>query len=167
MTEFRGILRIGLVVALANAAVACGGSEPREAPAASQPGGPTAAPAGTSSPVQSLVVQDTKQGTGATARAGQQVIVHYTGWLWDPAKTETKGNKFDSSVDRKEPLSFVLGSGQVIPGWDRGVAGMQVGGTRRLIIPPDLAYGDRGAGGVIPPNAALIFEIELIDVKGS
>ncbi len=93
------------------------------------------------------------------------VIVHYTGWLYDPSAPEGKGAKFDSSVDRKEPFQFPLGGGRVIKGWDDGVAGMKVGGQRTLIIPPAMGYGQRGAGGVIPPNATLIFDVELIDVK--
>ncbi len=96
-------------------------------------------------------------GTGATATAGKMVKVHYTGWL-------TTGKKFDSSVDRGQPFAFSLGAGQVIKGWDEGVQGMKVGGKRQLRIPPALGYGDRGAGGVIPPNATLIFDVELIDV---
>ncbi len=100
---------------------------------------------------------DITVGTGATAVAGKAVTVHYTGWL-------TNGKKFDSSVDRGQPFVFPLGGGQVIKGWDEGVAGMKVGGKRQLHIPPDLGYGSRGAGGVIPPNATLIFDVELIDV---
>ncbi len=97
-------------------------------------------------------------GTGATPTAGQTVVVHYTGWLTDKTK-------FDSSVDRNEPFSFVLGQGQVIQGWDEGLSTMKVGGKRRLTIPPALGYGARGAGGVIPPNATLIFDVELLDIK--
>ena len=108
---------------------------------------------------------DKKEGTGKEAVAGKVVIVHYTGWLYDPLAPEGKGSKFDSSVDRKEPFQFPLGGGRVIKGWDEGVAGMKVGGQRTLIIPPAMGYGQRGAGGVIPPNATLIFDVELIDVK--
>jgi FKBP-type peptidyl-prolyl cis-trans isomerase len=108
---------------------------------------------------------DTKQGTGAEAVTGKPVIVHYTGWLYDPAKPDGKGTKFDSSRDRQVPFGFFLGGGRVIKGWDEGVVGMKVGGQRTLIIPPAMGYGDRGAGGVIPPNATLIFDVELIEVK--
>jgi FKBP-type peptidyl-prolyl cis-trans isomerase FkpA len=108
---------------------------------------------------------DKKEGAGKEAVAGKIVIVHYTGWLYDPAAPEGKGAKFDSSVDRKVPFQFPLGQGKVIKGWDEGVAGMKTGGQRTLIIPPNMGYGERGAGGVIPPNATLIFDVELIDVK--
>ena len=105
-----------------------------------------------------LIIEDLTVGEGATATPGQSVSVHYTGWL-------TNGQKFDSSVDRNDPFEFNLGRGQVIPGWDQGVAGMQVGGKRKLTIPPELAYGSRGAGGVIPPNATLVFEVELLGIR--
>ena len=108
---------------------------------------------------------DVKQGTGAEAVNGKPVLVHYTGWLYDPSKPDQKGAKFDSSHDRKVPFGFIIGAGRVIKGWDEGVAGMKVGGQRTLIIPPAMAYGERGAGGVIPPNATLIFDVELLDVK--
>jgi FKBP-type peptidyl-prolyl cis-trans isomerase FkpA len=108
---------------------------------------------------------DVKQGTGAEAVAGKAVIVHYTGWLYDPTAADRKGAKFDSSLDRKVPFGFFLGAGRVIKGWDEGVAGMKVGGQRTLVIPPHLGYGERGAGGAIPPNATLLFDVELLEVK--
>ena len=109
-----------------------------------------------------LQYEDTTPGSGAEARAGSTVRVHYTGWLHDPAKAGGRGEKFDSSKDRNEPFEFDLGAGMVIRGWDEGVQGMKVGGTRVLVIPPELGYGARGAGGVIPPNATLMFEVELL-----
>ena len=108
-----------------------------------------------------LIIDDVVVGAGKTAAAGQQVSVHYTGWLLFGGE---KGKKFDSSKDRGDPFDFPLGEGQVIKGWDEGVQGMKVGGTRTLTIPPELGYGARGAGGVIPPNATLIFEVELLGV---
>ena len=106
---------------------------------------------------------DTQPGTGAEARKGQTVTVHYTGWLYQNGQ---QGAKFDSSRDRNDPFRFALGAGMVIRGWDEGVAGMKVGGKRTLIIPPELGYGARGAGGVIPPNATLKFDVELLAVAG-
>ena len=103
-------------------------------------------------------------GTGTLAESGTQVTVHYTGWLFDAAAPDTKGRKFDSSRDRGQPFSFALGAGQVIKGWDLGVAGMRIGGQRTLTIPPEQGYGAGGAGGVIPPNATLVFEVELLGV---
>lgn len=108
--------------------------------------------------VSSLTYADVVVGTGREAAAGNLVTVHYTGWL-------TNGKKFDSSVDRSEPFSFPLGAGRVIKGWDEGVAGMKVGGKRKLTIPSQLGYGARGAGGVIPPNATLVFDVELLEVR--
>lgn len=108
-----------------------------------------------------LRYEDTKIGTGAEAVSGKTVVVHYTGWLDNGGE---KGKKFDSSVDRGDPFSFQLGAGRVIKGWDEGVAGMRVGGKRTLLIPAELGYGARGAGGVIPPNSSLIFEVELLNV---
>ena len=109
-----------------------------------------------------LKYTDTETGSGATAAAGSKVSVHYTGWLYNNG---AKGTKFDSSVDRGQPFQFTLGAHQVIAGWDEGVAGMKVGGKRTLIIPPELGYGARGAGGVIPPNATLMFDVELLGVQ--
>lgn len=115
--------------------------------------------AGKMADVKTLKVDEVKKGTGAEAKAGQTVTVHYTGWL-------TNGTKFDSSVDRGTPFTFHLGKGEVIPGWDKGVAGMKVGGKRKLHIPPDMGYGANGAPPVIPPNSTLIFDVELLEVKG-
>ena len=111
-----------------------------------------------------LQYEDITPGSGAEAQAGQRVRVHYTGWLHDPAAGNQRGKKFDSSKDRGDPFSFNLGAGQVIRGWDEGVQGMKVGGTRVLTIPADLGYGARRAGGAIPPNATLVFEVELLGV---
>lgn len=108
---------------------------------------------------------DTHAGTGAEARPGDEVTVHYTGWLYDEHAPDRRGRRFDSSRERGQPFSFVLGAGRVIRGWDEGVAGMRVGGRRTLLIPADLAYGRRGAGRVIPPNASLVFEVELLGVR--
>ena len=117
-----------------------------------------------SSGVKELIKKDTKVGTGEEATIGKLVEVHYTGWLYDPGKPDKKGEKFDSSRDRGDPFSFLLGAGRVIKGWDRGVAGMKVGGQRTLIIPPEMAYRAEGRG-KIPPNATLVFDVELVDVK--
>jgi FKBP-type peptidyl-prolyl cis-trans isomerase len=150
-----------LVLALVAFATGCSQSE---APKQEQPAAATASqPAATTTPqpgatVTELKMEDTKVGTGDAAAAGKSVTVHYTGWLID-------GTKFDSSKDRGQPFTFQLGAGQVIKGWDQGVVGMKVGGVRKLTIPPSLAYGERGAGGVIPPNATLVFEVELLGVN--
>jgi peptidylprolyl isomerase len=128
-----------------------------QTPAAAQAAGKTMTTA------SGLQITDSKAGTGATPKTGQICVMHYTGWLY---QNGAKGAKFDSSVDRGQPFEFPIGTGRVIKGWDEGVAGMKVGGKRTLVIPPDLGYGARGAGGVIPPNATLIFEVELLGVKG-
>ena len=125
------------------------------APMTSRAAGETTTPSG-------LRIIDVKPGTGPVPQAGQTVTVNYTGWLFVDGK---KGKKFDSSLDRGEPFSFTLGQGQVIKGWDEGLATMHVGGKRTLIIPPDLGYGARGAGGDIPPGATLMFEVDLLGVK--
>jgi FKBP-type peptidyl-prolyl cis-trans isomerase FkpA len=117
------------------------------------------------SSITQLTTVDEQVGTGNEAVAGRQVTVHYTGWLYEESRPDKKGDKFDSSRDRNEPFSFRLGGGQVITGWDQGVAGMKVGGRRTLTIPPTMGYGARGAGGAIPPNATLVFDVELLDVK--
>jgi peptidylprolyl isomerase len=109
-----------------------------------------------------LKYQDLKEGDGPTPKNGQTCVVHYTGWLWEGGE---KGKKFDSSVDRGQPFEFTLGMGRVIKGWDQGVSTMKVGGKRLLLVPPQLGYGARGAGGLIPPNATLLFEVELLGVK--
>ena len=137
----RGLL-VGVIAAAGLLAAACGGGV-----------------------VGELKRTDTRSGDGAEAKAGQTVTVHYTGWLFDETRPDHHGTKFDSSRDRNEPFSFRLGGGEVIQGWDDGVAGMRVGGTRTLTIPPDLGYGRRGAGGVIPPDATLIFDVELLGVR--
>src|SRR5580700_7440045 len=125
------------------------------APLAAQAAGEVTTPSG-------LRIIEVKPGTGAVPQAGQTVTVNYTGWLYVDGK---KGKKFDSSLDRNQPFSFTIGQGQVIKGWDEGVATMRVGGQRTLIIPPDLGYGANGAGGVIPPGATLMFDVDLLSVK--
>jgi len=153
----------GIALSFAAAGLAFGqmGQPPVNAPA-------QAAPSTLSSKIGANVTElkkiDTKQGSGVEAVAGKTVIVHYTGWLYDPAAPDGHGAKFDSSLDRKEPFSFPLGAGKVIKGWDEGVAGMKVGGRRTLVIPPQMGYGARGAGRDIPPNATLVFDVELLDV---
>ena len=137
--------------------------------ACAQTGAPPAAsakPAAAAAPavVTELVKKDTKEGNGKLAEKGKAVSVHYTGWLYDPAAPEQKGKKFDSSHDRKIPFGFVLGAGRVIKGWEEGVVGMKEGGQRTLIIPASMGYGDKGAGGVIPPGATLLFEVELLKI---
>ncbi|MCL4812502.1 MAG: FKBP-type peptidyl-prolyl cis-trans isomerase [Vicinamibacteraceae bacterium] len=149
-------MRLALLVALTVFGIACGGTDTPSSSA----GTPMA-----DTGITSLQVDDTTTGSGAEAVAGRTVDVHYTGWLYDPAAADKRGKKFDSSKDRGEAFSFRLGGGQVIRGWDEGVAGMKVGGTRVLTIPPAMGYGARGAGGVIPPNATLLFEVELLGVR--
>ncbi len=151
--------RAGALLAIAVAA-AIGAYAAIPAPASAQTAGQTAGT--TMTTASGLKITDTQVGTGATPKPGQTVVVHYTGWL---DENGAKGQKFDSSLDRGEPFEFPIGQGQVIEGWDEGVATMKVGGKRTLIIPPALGYGARGAGGVIPPNATLIFDVELLGVK--
>jgi|TARA_B110000240_G_C13430134_1_gene423317 FKBP-type peptidyl-prolyl cis-trans isomerase FkpA len=114
--------------------------------------------------IQELVIQDTKVGEGRESEKGLSISVHYTGWILDASKSDKKGDKFDSSLDRKQPFNFVLGVGQVIQGWDQGFDGMKIGGKRTILIPSEMGYGSRGAGNAIPPNADLIFEIELLEI---
>jgi len=118
-----------------------------------------------SASITSLIKDDVKVGTGAEAKTGQTVSVHYTGWLYDPSAADKHGKQFDSSRTRGTPFQFPLGAGRVIKGWDQGVAGMKVGGQRTLTIPAEMGYGARGAGGSIPPNATLVFDVELIGVE--
>ena len=149
----RSLVKTLMMVALA---LTLGAGVSGTNPASGQTAGaPVTTPSG-------LQVIDTKVGTGATPRTGQTCVMHYTGWLY---VNGAKGQKFDSSKDRGEPFEFPIGQGRVIAGWDEGVGTMKVGGSRTLIIPPGLGYGARGAGGVIPPNATLIFEVELLSVK--
>jgi len=148
----RAMTALVLIAALTGG---CAGVDPSTA---------TAQEAGKTVTTQSgLQIIDTQIGTGASPQPGQTCVMHYTGWLYEGG---AKGKKFDSSVDRRQPFEFPIGRGRVIAGWDEGVASMKVGGKRTLIIPPNLGYGARGAGGVIPPNATLIFEVELLGVKG-
>ena len=158
--SLRGVLALCTAIATASLIAGCAGAR---APALQAP---------TTEGVSKLDAMrtefkkiDVKQGDGAEAIPGKAVVVHYTGWLYDTSKPDSHGTKFDSSRDRGVPFNFMLGAGRVIKGWDEGVAGMKVGGQRTLVIPPQLGYGERGAGGVIPPNATLIFDVELLDVK--
>ena len=152
-------LRAGGVIAVAFATIVGAAftlASATFAPAAAQSAGTTmTTPSG-------LKITDSKVGTGASPKTGQTVVVHYTGWLYENG---AKSKKFDSSVDRSQPFEFPIGTHRVIPGWDEGVATMKVGGKRTLIIPSELAYGANGAGGVIPPNATLIFDVELLRIK--
>jgi FKBP-type peptidyl-prolyl cis-trans isomerase FkpA len=115
--------------------------------------------------IKELTIENLQEGEGRAAEKGLSVIVHYTGWIYDQSQGDGRGKKFDSSLDRREPFTFVLGVGQVIKGWDEGVKDMKVGGKRVIIIPSDMAYGARGAGDVIPPNTDLIFEVELLGLQ--
>ena len=158
------------VALLAASLVACTArEEPASAPATAATAAATApaaaAPAPTGTETMAMEKIDLTPGTGAEIQKGQTALVHYTGWLYDAAAPENKGKKFDSSVDRNEPFEFDVGQGYVIKGWDQGVVGMKVGGKRRLVIPPDLGYGASGAGGVIPPGATLVFDVELVEIR--
>jgi FKBP-type peptidyl-prolyl cis-trans isomerase len=126
---------------------------------------PVGQPANAEVDMSELVIEDIELGAGEPVAAGQRAVVHYTGWLFDDTAADNKGKKFDSSLDRDDPFAFKVGGGQVIRGWDLGVEGMRVGGMRRLVIPASLGYGARGAGGVIPGGATLIFEISLEEIE--
>lgn len=170
------MLARSIVIALASTllVVACG---KRDTPTGDAPAGETApatasgatadtpASTDTGAPAMSMQKTDLAAGNGDEIKSGQTALVHYTGWLYDAAAPENKGMKFDSSVDRNEPFEFPVGAGMVIRGWDEGVVGMKVGGKRRLVIPPDMGYGARGAGGVIPPGATLVFDVELVEIR--
>jgi FKBP-type peptidyl-prolyl cis-trans isomerase FkpA len=163
------LMRFAPALILVLLTAACSADDSKtEAPAASTPPATetAAAPAPAAAPTE-LVITDITEGQGNAVQAGQIAVVHYTGWLFDPAAAETKGEKFDSSLDRNEPFAVPLGAGQVIAGWDQGVPGMKVGGKRRLTIPPHLGYGDSGAGDVIPPGATLVFDVELVRIEGA
>ena len=169
----------GKSLALATTAVlaallmaACSRGEKSASEAAPAPAAEVAAAEATTAPAtptpsgsenMDLQKTDLAPGTGAEISSGQTALVHYTGWLYDAAAPENKGKQFDSSVGG-EPFEFPLGAGRVIAGWDQGVVGMKVGGKRRLVIPPVMGYGERGAGGVIPPNATLVFDVELVEI---
>jgi len=161
MQDMRRSAAVVLAISLATAA--CGGPAPADS--GSVPAQAPAAAASAPADVNALGKNDRTAGSGAEARPGMMVSVHYTGWLYDPSAPETRGKKFDSSKDRGQPFEFQLGKGDVIAGWDEGVAGMKVGGTRVLTIPSNMGYGARGAGADIPPNSGLVFEVELLGVK--
>jgi FKBP-type peptidyl-prolyl cis-trans isomerase FkpA len=146
------LLRFFCATAVSFALVACSGNTPPATPAAP-------------SDVSALQSTILKPGQGAGIAAGQHAAVNYTGWLYEAGAADHKGKEFDSSKNTGAPFKFVLGTGNVIKGWDQGVLGMQVGESRRLTIPPDLAYGDNGAGGVIPPGATLVFDVELVGIE--
>ncbi|HUQ10779.1 MAG TPA: FKBP-type peptidyl-prolyl cis-trans isomerase [Steroidobacteraceae bacterium] len=167
--------RLLFAAALGLFLAACGRNEkPAEAPATESPPATATGSAptettppttDTGAPAVPLQKTDLAPGAGAEIKSGQTALVHYTGWLYDTAAPENKGTKFDSSVDRNEPFEFPVGAGMVIKGWDEGVVGMKVGGKRRLVIPPEMGYGARGAGGVIPPGATLVFDVELVEIR--
>jgi FKBP-type peptidyl-prolyl cis-trans isomerase FkpA len=166
-----GTIVVAIAVPLALVITACGRSEkpastaPAPTTEPSTAASSTAAPPATGATAMPLQKTDLSPGNGAEIKAGQTALVHYTGWLHDPAAPENKGKQFDSSVGG-EPFEFAVGAGHVIAGWDQGVAGMKVGGKRRLVIPPEMGYGARGAGGgLIPPNATLVFDVELVEIR--
>jgi FKBP-type peptidyl-prolyl cis-trans isomerase len=170
----RNTFAVAATLTLALALVSCSRQEPptaapvdsSAAPQAATPTEPQAAAAAdTGAEAMSLQKTELAPGSGDEIKSGQNALVHYTGWLYDAGAPDNKGRKFDSSVDRNEPFEFPVGAGMVIRGWDEGVVGMKVGGKRRLVIPPEMGYGSRGAGGVIPPGATLVFDVELVEIR--
>jgi FKBP-type peptidyl-prolyl cis-trans isomerase FkpA len=149
------LAKIGLLVCIALTA-ACSGKS--DAP-------PPSTPAAAANPVTSLQMVTLKPGTGAVVGGGQMAVVQYTGWLYEAGAADHKGKEFDSSRNGRQAFKFPVGTGSVIKGWDQGVAGMKIGESRRLVIPPELGYGDSGAGGVIPPGATLVFDVELVGIE--
>ena len=145
------LIAAGLIINIVRHSDSTGTADAVQAPVTAAPGEP--------------FMTDIKTGTGPAIKKGQTAVVHYTGWLYTESAPEKKGKKFDSSRDRNQPFDFELGAGMVIQGWDEGVEGMQVGGQRRLVIPPEKGYGAHGAGGVIPPNATLVFDVELVGIE--
>jgi FKBP-type peptidyl-prolyl cis-trans isomerase FkpA len=160
-----------ILVAVAFGVAACSPSDKTTdtkstAPAPAAESAPAVSPAATGTESMPLQKIELAPGNGAEIKSGQTALVHYTGWLYDAASPENKGKKFDSSVDRNEPFEFPVGAGMVIKGWDEGVVGMKVGSKRRLVIPPDMGYGARGAGGgLIPGGATLVFDVELVEIR--
>jgi FKBP-type peptidyl-prolyl cis-trans isomerase len=146
--------KIGLLICIALASACSGKSD-----------APPSTPAAAANPVTSLQMVTLKPGTGAVVGGGQIAVVQYTGWLYEAGAADHKGKEFDSSRNGRQAFKFPVGTGSVIKGWDQGVAGMKVGESRRLVIPPDLGYGDSGAGGVIPPGATLVFDVELVGIE--
>lgn len=159
-----GSLALG-IAGWATTASSAESTQPEKPATAEEPAKPEQPAATENGKITDLVIKDAKVGEGKEAEPRKLVTVHYTGWLYDPKAPNNKSTKFDSSLDRGEPFSFPLGAHQVIPGWDKGVEGMKVGGKRTLIIPSNMAYGESGAGALIPPGATLIFDVELLDVK--
>ena len=159
--SMENFIKLSCLVACAGLVAGCGQS------VSNNEGDVSVSESDSSSPVvvTELIVKEIAPGDGPVAEAGQTAVMHYTGWIYEPASPDLRGSKFDSSRDRNDPFLFKLGAGQVISGWDNGIPGMRVGGKRELIIPPDMAYGSRGAGGVIPPDATLLFDVELLELR--
>jgi len=159
MRNYCTVMLFGLLVACGSGTTSTSAPETATSPSSPQT---TALPSGA---ITELTMVDTLVGDGASAQAGMTAAVHYTGWLYDEQAEDRRGTRFDSSLDRGQPFAFLIGTGQVIRGWDEGVAGMNVGGKRLLFLPPEYGYGARGAGNVIPPNATLTFEVELLELR--